>query len=184
MTASPGLAAPHHGLPPAVFPAHAHLHYHATVSNATIDCVWSFAVCDLATGLPVTSQPAMHARTMDQLHRLGGWEEEGVVSFRMSFVLWDNRFPSPARAVAGCHDMARAQRDTGFPKSVPAQRGASGERGWTDYLFGGSTMNLLCAWNGTTEIESASTWETGNTTEGSIARRYQRLQIEAALNGA
>jgi hypothetical protein len=119
---------------------------------------------------------------MDQLHRLDGWEEDGATGFSMSFILWDNRFPSPSSAAAACRDMAHAQRDAGFPKRVQALIGASGERGWTEYLFGGSTMNLVCVWTGTSEIESASTWETGNATDGSVARRYQRAQIEAAFN--
>lgn len=78
--------------------------------------------------------------------------------------------------------VASAQFKAGFPKRVHPPDGASGERGWTGYLYGGSTMNLLCVCKGASEIGPASTWETGDTREGSLARRYQRAQIEAALN--
>lgn len=185
MLAMPALLAeaqaPSHGLPSSTFPLHADVHYHAEVSNATIDCSWSFAVCDEATGLPVTTLPTKHTRTMRQLRRVGGWEEDGVMPLRMSFRLWFNRFLSSSFSRAACSDLAQAQEGVGFPKHVHTFRGAGGERGWTEYLFGGATMNLICTWAGDVEIESASSWGTGAVRDGRVARMYQRQQIDAAL---
>jgi hypothetical protein len=175
------LAAGPRGLPYSVFPPHTALHVHGAVSNGTIDCSWSFAECDQATGRPVASEPVMHTRTMDRLRRIDGWEEDGTVPSGLGFVLWWNRYPAPSLSHAACTDLARAQAGLGYGKRASAFPGVGGAMAWTEYLYGGATVNLICAWTGAIEIESTSSWPTGEAAAGALARRYQRAQIEAAF---
>lgn len=168
-----------HGLPRSLFPPHTELHFRSAVSNATIDCTWSFAGCDQLTGRPELTMPVTHLHTMHSLHRLHGWEEDGAVPFTLSFIVWDSRYSSAAFASRSCRDMADAEQGTGFPQRVKKISG--GARGWIVYQFGDTTMSLICAWKGSTEIESASSWETGEAGEESTALHYQWAEISAAL---
>jgi hypothetical protein len=99
-------------LPRSIFPAHTYLHYQAAVPNPVIDCIWSFAMCTQATGLPVTSVPAMNTGTMSRLRRIGDWEEDGTVASEFEFVLWSNHFLSPSLShAAGTGQTARQSQN-------------------------------------------------------------------------
>jgi hypothetical protein len=179
----PAFAASSHRLPSSDYPPHTQVHFRDNVSNATIDCAWSFAVCDDMTGQPVTTQPSNHSKTMDTLHRSGGWEQDGTAPSNMQFVIWLNRFPSSDEARLAYDDFARAQKDGGFPKRALGVPGADGVKAWTEYMFDGSTVNVICVWIGSVELESAAYWENGMTANGVTARHYQREQVMAALAG-
>src|SRR5947208_12808228 len=103
-TSEPGYASPQPGLPRTAFPPHTHVHIHLHVSNAFIDCTWSFAACDPLSGRPDMSEPVTHSHTMGHLHRLRGWEEHGAVPFTMSFVVWMSTFSSAASSAGACSD--------------------------------------------------------------------------------
>src|SRR5579864_8204833 len=72
-------------VPRTLYPARAHLTYYPSLSNAQVDCQWGFQ-CAGDDGYPTDS--LFHLQTQDELHRIGGWAQDGVVNQRKRLMLF------------------------------------------------------------------------------------------------
>ena len=117
-------------LPAAIYPPGAHIGYRPALTNAEMDCLWSF-FCE-------GNVSVFHGATQDQLHRVAGWAQFAGVQHHgrttMAFALfvsyydsvpdeagiaWSKQAFLDLEAALQAHGYHRDRRNTAFLPAVP-----------------------------------------------------------------
>ncbi|HLJ67430.1 MAG TPA: hypothetical protein VKX16_08725 [Chloroflexota bacterium] len=178
-------------LPATLYPARTKITYFPTLSNAQVDCQWGF---DCVGGSGPALDPLFHSLTQDELHRTGGWGQEGSVNARdrlLLFFLFVSQYDagmgpdSVPWNVEAFRDLRLTTHEYGYLRLAPAPHLLAGVGTGgviTRYLHTGVYDTLLLAcWTGSMDVEALALYDHGASKERALALRDLVRQVRAAL---